>query len=286
MTEPLSPPWVSLQGWRNWRLRRRITAECRRELASGHELHGRVKTAVARCSACDDVVFRLRGDAGFAQVHLTWSRREEPPPWPRTVVLPSFLALESAMDHHEHDATLPEEQADSEQAEPGKDGLTGLPTHRRLLADWTAEHAVVVLVDVDGLIWLNDYEGFAAGDNALISVGGVVGRAAERAGGAAYRVGGEEFLISAEGLELADGVTLANQIVAEVRALQIPYQRTDRPSRKLVEVNAAIVQISQPALLAGIGEHGLGGELRENVEEAIYAEKQRSGLEAGVVASL
>ena len=100
--EPSESPWVNLLGWRNWRLRRQLTAECNRELGPGHELHGRIQTAVARCSACDDVVFRLKRDAGFAVVHLTWSARGETPPWPRATVLPTFLALESVMDHHEH----------------------------------------------------------------------------------------------------------------------------------------------------------------------------------------
>lgn len=102
MPESSESPWVNVLGWRNWRLRRRLVAECQRELAHGHELYGRIQTAVARCSSCDDVVFRLGSDAGFALVHLTWSGREESPPWPQAVVLPTFIALESAMDNHEH----------------------------------------------------------------------------------------------------------------------------------------------------------------------------------------
>jgi hypothetical protein len=35
---------------------------------------------VRRCSACDDVIFRV-DDEAFAVVHLTWSGREEREPW-------------------------------------------------------------------------------------------------------------------------------------------------------------------------------------------------------------
>jgi hypothetical protein len=79
----------------------RLTAELQREIGAGHVLAGRRATVVRRCSGCDDVIFRVDDDA-FAVVHLTWSGREESQPWPRTVTLPSFLALESYVDSHQH----------------------------------------------------------------------------------------------------------------------------------------------------------------------------------------
>jgi hypothetical protein len=79
----------------------RLTAELQREIAPGHVLAGRRATVVRRCSGCDDVLFRMDDDV-FAVVHLTWSRKREGPPWPRTVVLPTFVALESFVDSHEH----------------------------------------------------------------------------------------------------------------------------------------------------------------------------------------
>jgi hypothetical protein len=79
----------------------RLLAELQREIGPGHVLAGRSATVVRRCSSCDDVIFRIDNDA-FAVVHLTWSGREERQPWPMTVTLPSFLALESYVDSHEH----------------------------------------------------------------------------------------------------------------------------------------------------------------------------------------
>jgi hypothetical protein len=79
----------------------RLTAELQREIAPGHVLAGRSATVVRRCSGCDDVIVRVDNDA-FAVVHLTWTGREESLPWPRTVTLPTFLALESYVDSHDH----------------------------------------------------------------------------------------------------------------------------------------------------------------------------------------
>lgn len=103
MVGSVQAPWVSLTASATQDQRRALVAECRRELARGHELYGRIETAVARCSGCDDVVFRLRGDTGFALVHLTWRGKREEPPYPHATVLPTFLALERmdaiAMEH-------------------------------------------------------------------------------------------------------------------------------------------------------------------------------------------
>ncbi len=79
----------------------RLIAELQREIGPGHVLAGRGVAVIRRCSGCDDVIFRVDDDA-FAVVHLTYSGREERQPWPRTVTFPSFLALESYVDSHEH----------------------------------------------------------------------------------------------------------------------------------------------------------------------------------------
>jgi len=71
------------------------------EVAPGHELFGLSLRTVAKCVGCDDVVFRAADDT-FAIVHLTWSRKQEAPPWPRTTRLGGFIAIEAAMDQHEH----------------------------------------------------------------------------------------------------------------------------------------------------------------------------------------
>jgi len=59
-----------------------LTSELRAEIPRGHALYGRGGTAVSRCSACDEAVFRLDEDR-FAMVHLTWSGKAETAPWPQ-----------------------------------------------------------------------------------------------------------------------------------------------------------------------------------------------------------
>ncbi len=79
----------------------RLLAEAQREIWPGHELHGvDLVECLARCSGCDDTVFRC-GDESLAVVHLTW-QAEERPPWPMFERVGSFVGLELVMDQHEH----------------------------------------------------------------------------------------------------------------------------------------------------------------------------------------
>src|SRR5919106_5909 len=80
----------------------RLRDEAIREIKRGHELDGVGLTCIARCSGCDDTVFRC-DDGSFAVVHLTWQSNERPP-WPHTVRVGSHLGLELVMDQHEHRA--------------------------------------------------------------------------------------------------------------------------------------------------------------------------------------
>ena len=54
-----------------------------------------------KCGGCDAVIFSL-DDGTFAQVHLTWAHHTEPGPWPATQRFGGFLALETAIDNHQH----------------------------------------------------------------------------------------------------------------------------------------------------------------------------------------
>jgi hypothetical protein len=94
---------MPLEAWRTVTAEEagQLIAELRLEIAPGHPLAGRSATVVRRCSGCDEVLFRVDEDA-FVVVHLTWGGRQERGAWPRTVVLPSFLAVESYIDTHQH----------------------------------------------------------------------------------------------------------------------------------------------------------------------------------------
>jgi hypothetical protein len=55
--------------------------EVRIELAPGHPMYGLDLIPIARSRQTDDALFLL-DDGRVVQVHLTWSRRAELPPWP------------------------------------------------------------------------------------------------------------------------------------------------------------------------------------------------------------
>lgn len=90
-------PWVDLRGGGSAEAdgRRRLEAELAREVSSGHPLHRANVVAEARCTARDDVVFRL-SDGRWALVHLTWSA-DEAPPWPATVIFETADALQEEL---------------------------------------------------------------------------------------------------------------------------------------------------------------------------------------------
>ncbi len=97
-TDPSDNPWARPSN----EVADSLVTECHRELSPGHPLYGETFSAIARCQGCDDVVLRLSNDRGFALVHLTWSGKPEQPPWPSAELLPTYLALEAAIDHHAH----------------------------------------------------------------------------------------------------------------------------------------------------------------------------------------
>jgi hypothetical protein len=90
-------PWFRLDGDLAATFEREASAEIR----PGHELHGLGLTAIAKCEGCGSVVFRL-SDETFAIVHLSWIGKPDTPPRPRTTRLGSFIAVDTAMDQHEH----------------------------------------------------------------------------------------------------------------------------------------------------------------------------------------
>lgn len=61
-------------------------------------------------------------------------------------------------------------------------------------ADRHSHHMAVVAVDLDGLKWVNDTEGHAAGDKTLCALADAM-RSSLRRGDAAYRIGGDEFVM-------------------------------------------------------------------------------------------
>jgi hypothetical protein len=74
-----------------------LGAELELEVMAGRPLHGHTWAVVARAIPQDEVLVAC-GDE-VALVHLTWSRRAEPPPWPETTFLATAEAFESFIEY-------------------------------------------------------------------------------------------------------------------------------------------------------------------------------------------
>ncbi|MEU7820507.1 hypothetical protein [Catellatospora sp. NPDC049133] len=64
--------------------RHALLAQFEHERAAGHVLEGKPLVLLARCTRCDDILFRVQDDGRYAVVHLTRSSSREPQatfPW-------------------------------------------------------------------------------------------------------------------------------------------------------------------------------------------------------------
>ena len=60
---------------------------------SGHALHGRPWRVIAKALPNDDVIAECEDEV--AVVHLTWTQKQERPPWPLTTFMASADEFES-----------------------------------------------------------------------------------------------------------------------------------------------------------------------------------------------
>jgi diguanylate cyclase (GGDEF)-like protein len=106
------------------------------------------------------------------------------------------------------------------------DPLTGLANRVRLLdqidraiaGPWNAAARLVVLViDLDGFKAINDSFGHAVGDELLVEVGRRL-RQSVREDDTVARLGGDEFALVVEGASAAQGLAVADRVVAEINA--------------------------------------------------------------------
>lgn len=109
------------------------------------------------------------------------------------------------------------------------DGLTGLLNRK---AFESIGHPAVAIIDLDSLKFINDTRGHREGDAALRAVADQLAIVADRHGFKAYRVSGDEFVLSSIN---AGGLRLA------LRALQDTYPRFSYGvGRNLIEADRGL----------------------------------------------
>jgi len=163
------------------------------------------------------------------------------------------------------------------------DLLTGLPSLRDLDAGVADGDPSALIVDIDSFIWLNDQFGHEVGDQALVTIAGELKRISRTIGMTKiFRVAGNTFLVvlSAVGL---DAVDAASRVVEAVRALEIPYRRSDRPDRTCLEVNIVVLRLTAQELSQCFKATGIVSSYEERWGELVYREKVRNGGRPGVV---
>ncbi|MBU2552122.1 MAG: diguanylate cyclase [Proteobacteria bacterium] len=130
----------------------------------------------------------------------------------------------------------------------GQDGLTGIPNRRRfdgyLASEWKRSlrygHPIsVILVDIGFFKFYNDHYGHAEGDVCLKAIARALSRSMTRSEDLAARYGVEEFeCILAETTDQG-ARTVADRILENVRALDIPPARSSVADHVTVSVGLA-----------------------------------------------
>lgn len=112
------------------------------------------------------------------------------------------------------------------------DALTQLANRRHCdqqLAQQANEPLVVMVIDIDHFKRINDTYGHPFGDRCISAVAEVLRHSARRSGDLAARYGGEEFFLLLSGASCEAGLARAEQIRAEVAALDLHYRGTAVP---------------------------------------------------------
>jgi diguanylate cyclase (GGDEF)-like protein/putative nucleotidyltransferase with HDIG domain len=138
-----------------------------------------------------------------------------------------------------------------------RDELTGLGNLRALRRHMEApsdQATVLLLLDLDGFKAINDHWGHHAGDDALRLVGSALATFGE--GAAAYRRGGDEFVLIAHAAEV-DGLVASVRLRLEM--LRVPVQGGE----------FAPIQVS----IGGV--HGHDARALARADEAMYRDKVR-----------
>ncbi|WP_068712964.1 diguanylate cyclase [Vibrio tritonius] len=154
------------------------------------------------------------------------------------------------------------------------DGLTGLPNRRRfdqaLLGDWNLcqreqKNVALLMIDVDYFKRYNDSYGHLAGDECLKSIARALQASVRRTSDSSCRYGGEEFACLLPFTDQEGAVLCAENIINEVKNLNIEHKTSDVSSFVTVSIGIAV---RTPTLDVQVEQ------LVKEADEALYTSKQ------------
>ncbi|WP_243841435.1 GGDEF domain-containing protein [Mycobacterium sp. DL592] len=157
----------------------------------------------------------------------------------------------------------------------GRDSLTGLHNRRSfhysvyelmMRHHGTGAHLMITMIDLDNFKLLNDTQGHAAGDAALIEVSAALEMTCRRSA-VIGRAGGEEFLIA----------DVAPQPMPEIHAEQLRRAIADLPARVTASVGTASAPLDGDAAAPS---PQLIDDLIRAADDAMYQAKRAGGNRA------
>lgn len=128
------------------------------------------------------------------------------------------------------------------------DALTGVGNRRAydlaLTSEWHREqrkgsNLSMLVVDIDQFKLYNDYFGHGEGDDCLQRVVGALKNLVVRAADHLVRYGGEEFVVLLPDTSLSGAVKLAEKMLIQIRALNIPHAPDAYQDRVTVSIGVA-----------------------------------------------
>jgi diguanylate cyclase (GGDEF)-like protein len=165
------------------------------------------------------------------------------------------------------------------------DPLTGagnLEALRRRFPD-DASPVMALWVDVDGLIWFNDSEGHARGDEALATVAAWLTNHAKPLALQVFRVGGDEFVLAPAPGDTAftddAAAALADRLVDEAPSLELRFTGPRQPENDRDVLTVSVVVFRADASLA-TARDVVRSTLATRVYEAGVAAGRRFGRRA------
>ncbi len=146
-----------------------------------------------------------------------------------------------------------------------RDVLTGLYNRRSL--DELLPQAIercrasgtdlcLLMIDVDHFKKLNDTRGHPAGDELLRNIGQII-RSTIRDGDAAFRYGGDEFVVVMEGQEVTSGRALCDRLTSLVNGLVQTFKVTPAPALSIGLATLGGRSTSDPAELIRAADDSL-----------------------------